>query len=252
MRAIDCLLPASSLRPERIRGVDLLFVRELTSGIHFGKAGRGEDARGAYGFHTMLYTDDQLRRIARAALEHARRRRSRLTIAHKENALPNIPWCAITREVATDFPEVEVEALLVDTLGMQLVNEPTRFDVILAGNLIGDWLSSLGGALVGSIGMLPSASLNASGMGLYEPIHGTAPEIAGQGIANPLGALASIGMMLEQWGESALAERLARATDRVLALGYRTPDLATGADAEKVVGTRELADQIVAAFEEVA
>ncbi len=249
VQAIDCLLDASSLRPERLRGLDILFVRELTSGIHFGEAGRGSDADGEFGFHTMRYSDAQLRRIARVALARADGRRRRLAVAHKENALPHIPWCEITRKEARDFPTVEIETLLVDNLGMQLVHEPTRFDVILAGNLIGDWLSSLGGALVGSLGLLPSASLNADGLGLYEPIHGTAPEIAGRGIANPLGAISSLGMMLEQWGERAYAHRLASACRRVLEAGCRTPDLATGRDGEQVLDTRGLVDRIVDAFE---
>jgi len=245
VRALDCLVECSSLRPERAKEVDLLFVRELTSGIHFGKAERGRDASGEYGYHTMLYYDEQVRRIARVALEQAQRRSGRLSVAHKENALPCIPWQALVREEAERFPDVEVEGLLVDSLAMQLVMDPGRFDVIVAGNLIGDWLSSIGGALVGSIGLLPSASLNAEGFGLYEPIHGTAPEIAGRGVANPLGALGSFVLMLEQWGEVALARHLCAAQQRVLENGARTADLRVGS-ASREVSTAEMVELLLA------
>lgn len=251
VRAVDCLLGASSLRPERVRGLDILFVRELTSGIHFGASGRSEDARGPHGFHTMLYTDDQIRRIARVALERARERSGRLTLAHKENALPRIPWRALLAEEAESFPGVGVEALLVDNLAMQLVMDPLRFDVILAGNLMGDWLSSIGGALVGSIGLLPSASLNEAGLGLYEPIHGTAPEIAGKGIANPLGAIGSASMMLAQWGEKDARRTLETAVLRVLEAGHRTHDL-DPTRPEVCVSTERMADLVIAALPRAA
>jgi 3-isopropylmalate dehydrogenase/3-benzylmalate dehydrogenase len=251
VRAVDCLLGASSLRPQKVEGLDLLFVRELTSGLPFGDAGRGEDARGPFGFHTMRYHDYQIRRIARVALQHASRRRGLVTVAHKENALPCIPWCDLVGEEAAAFPDVRVETMLVDNLSMQLVMNPLRFDVILAENLMGDWMSSLGAALVGSIGLLPSASLNADGFGLYEPIHGTAPEIVGQGIANPLGAIGSAVLMLRQWGEVAAADRIAGAVDRVLADGYRTPDLGATAEARQV-STRGMTDAILAALERLA
>ncbi len=247
VRSIDCLLDASSLKPEKAHGLDILFVRELTSGIHFGPGSRGEDERGSYGYHTMLYYDAQIRRIARVALEHASRRSGRLTVAHKENALPHIPWCALVSEEAAGFPGVEVENLLVDNLAMQLVVDPGQFDVILAGNMMGDWLSSIGGALVGSIGLLASASLNEQGLGLYEPIHGTAPEIAGQGIANPLGALGSLVLMLRQWEEDPLAARIEQAWRRVLEQGYRTPDLGP-ASSGKRVSCEGMADRVIAAL----
>lgn len=216
----------SPLRPELLAGVDLLFVRELASGIYFGAAGRATDPRGDFGFHTMQYHDAEIRRIARVALEFAQNRRGHLTVAHKENALPYLPWSALTLEMAQEFPTVTVEPMLVDNLAMQLVMRPRDFDVVLAGNLFGDILSDLGGAIAGSIGLLGSASLNAQGFGLYEPIHGTAPDIAGQGIANPMGAIASATLMLEQWGETAAAHHLQAAQDRLLAQGYRTADLA--------------------------
>ncbi|MBE9103210.1 3-isopropylmalate dehydrogenase [Vacuolonema iberomarrocanum] len=219
------LFHKSPLRSEVVQGVDLLFVRELASGIYFGESGRAEDAEGVYGFHTMRYGDAEMHRIARVALEWAQTRRRHLTVAHKENALPCLPWSARVEDVASDFPDVTVEPMLVDNLAMQLVLRPCDFDVVLAGNLFGDILSDLGGAIAGSIGMLGSASLNASGFGLYEPIHGTAPDIAGKGIANPMGAIASATLMLEQWGETKGAQQIREAQERILAQGYRTADL---------------------------
>jgi len=219
------LLHKSPLRPEVVQGADVLFVRELASGIYFGESGRSEDAAGAYGFHTMRYGDEEIRRIARVALERAQTRRRHLTVAHKENALPHLPWSALVQDVAADFPEVTVAPMLVDNLAMQLILRPRDFDVVLAGNLFGDILSDLGGAIAGSIGMLGSASLNASGFGLYEPIHGTAPDIAGKGIANPMGTIASATLMLEQWGETEAAKQIQKAQERILAQGYRTADL---------------------------
>jgi isocitrate/isopropylmalate dehydrogenase len=203
----------------------MLIVRELVSGIYFGASGRASDDRGAYGYHTMCYYDDEIRRIARKALQQAQQRRGLLTVAHKENALPHLPWTRLVQEEATQFPDVTVEALLVDNLAMQMVLNPQRFDVILAGNMFGDILSDIGGALVGSIGLLGSASLNGDGFGLYEAIHGTAPDIAGKGIANPLGTLAACVLMLQQWGEMQAARRIIAAQDQILAKGYRTADL---------------------------
>jgi len=234
----------SPLRPELLENVDILFVRELASGIYFGAAGRSANASGEFGFHTMQYADADIRRIARVALELAQKRRRRLTVAHKENALPHLPWTGLTLEVAQNFPDVTVEPMLVDNLAMQLVMRPADFDVVLAGNLFGDILSDLGGAIAGSIGMLGSASLNANGFGLYEPIHGTAPDIAGKGIANPMGTLASAAMMLEQWGEGAAAQHLQAAQNRILAQGYRTPDLAPRSP-DICIHTREFVDRIV-------
>jgi 3-isopropylmalate dehydrogenase len=251
VRAVDCLVNASSLRPEHVRGLDLLFVRELTSGMPFGAAGRGRDDRGDFGYHTLHYYDFQVRRIARVALQHAAQRRRHLTVAHKENALPQIPWCDLVREEAANHPDVEVEPMLVDTLAMQLVMTPGRFDVILAENLTGDWLSSIGAGLVGSIGLLPSASLNPDGFGLYEPIHGTAPELVGQGIANPIGAIGSVRMLLEQWRQPRIAAHLGTAVDRVLREGYRTPDLGPTPRSHQV-NTRGMTDHILAALDATA
>ncbi len=240
-------LHQSPLKSEKLAGVDLLFVRELVSGIYFGPAGRSIDAEGAYGFHTMQYHDWEIRRIARVALQKAQARRQRLTVAHKQNALPHLPWTQLVREVAADFPDVEIEPMLVDNLAMQLMLRPHHFDVILAGNLFGDILSDLGGVLVGSIGLLGSASLNADGFGLYEPIHGTAPDIAGKGIANPLGAINSLVLMLQQWGEQTAAARIQQAEAQLLAKGYRTADLFDRPN-EILVNTAEYVDRLLEEF----
>ncbi|WP_242051439.1 isocitrate/isopropylmalate dehydrogenase family protein [Nostoc sp. FACHB-280] len=245
IRIVDSLLHKSSLRPEKVKGLDILVIRELVSGIYFGPSGRFEDEQGAYGYHTMLYYDEEIRRIARQALRKAQQRRGRLTVAHKENALPHLPWTRIVQAEAINFPGVIVEPMLVDNLAMQMVLNPQRFDVILASNLFGDILSDIGGALVGSLGLLGSASLNADGFGLYEPIHGTAPDIAGLGIANPLGTLGACVLMLQQWGEAGAAQRILVAQDKVLAKGYRTADLSPQGS-EILVNTEEIIDLLLA------
>ncbi|MEA5472133.1 isocitrate/isopropylmalate dehydrogenase family protein [Spirulina sp. 06S082] len=235
------LLTSSPIKPDRLQGVDLLFVRELASGIYFGTSGRDCD----HGFHTMHYTDREIRRIARVALSYARDRRQHLTIAHKENALPHIPWTRLVQGEAQNFPEVRIEPMLVDNLAMQLVMRPREFDVILAGNLFGDILSDLGGAIAGSIGLLGSASLNRSGFGMYEAIHGTAPDIAGKGIANPLGTLAGVMLMLAEWGETEAVQSLSTIQDRLLSQGYRTADLYHGEESSQILVTT---DELVALF----
>jgi 3-isopropylmalate dehydrogenase len=238
------LLNQSSLKPEKLHEVDILFVRELVSGIYFGASGRAADANGEYGYHTMHYYDWQIRRIAKVALRHAQYRRGLLTVAHKENALPHLPWSRLVAEEAVAFPDVIVEYMLVDNLAMQLVMQPQHFDVILAGNLFGDIISDIGGALVGSIGLLGSASMNENGFGLYEPIHGTAPDITGKGIANPLGMINSMAMMLQQWGENAAASLIAEAQKRLLSKGYRTADLLTQHE-EQLVTTQECVQHLI-------
>lgn len=243
-RLFPSLLHKSSLKPDLVQDLDILFVRELVSGIYFGPSGRTADPQGRYGYHTMLYRDWQIRRIARVALQHAQKRRGLVTVAHKENALPHLPWSQLTREVADNFPGVRVEPMLVDNLAMQLVRNPKQFDVILAGNLFGDILSDIGGALVGSVGLLASASLNADGFGLYEAIHGTAPDIAGKGLANPLGTIGAVVLMLQQWGEVQAANNLIYAQERVLTAGYRTADLAPQGE-EILVSGDELTDRLI-------
>ncbi len=244
IRIIDSLVHKSSLRPEKVQGLDILIIRELVSGIYFGPAGRSSDEKGAYGYHTMLYYDEEIRRIARIALQKAQERRGLLTVAHKENALPHLPWTRIVQEEAIKFPGVVVEPMLVDNLAMQMVLNSQKFDTILAGNMFGDILSDIGGALVGSIGLLGSASLNADGFGLYEAIHGTAPDIAGKGIANPLGTLGACVLMLQQWGEVGAAQRIIAAQDRVLSRGYRTADLFPQGS-EIFVNTEKLIDLLL-------
>jgi 3-isopropylmalate dehydrogenase/3-benzylmalate dehydrogenase len=244
IRIIDSLVHKSSLRPEKVQGLDILIIRELVSGIYFGPAGRSSDEKGAYGYHTMLYYDEEIRRIARIALQKAQERRGLLTVAHKENALPHLPWTRIVQEEAIKFPGVVVEPMLVDNLAMQMVLNPQKFDTVLAGNMFGDILSDIGGALVGSIGLLGSASLNADGFGLYEPIHGTAPDIAGKGIANPLGTLGACVLMLQQWGEVGAAQRIMAAQEQVLSEGYRTADLFPQGS-EIFVNTEKLIDLLL-------
>jgi 3-isopropylmalate dehydrogenase len=239
VRTFDYLFDKSSLKTEKLKGVDILFVRELTSGIYFGASGRDALGQGAYGYHTMYYADWEIRRIARVALQKAQGRRGLLTVAHKENALPHLPWTRLTQEEAKDFPTVTVEPMLVDNLAMQLVIAPQRFDVILASNLFGDILSDIGGAIVGSIGLLGSASLNNNGFGMYEAVHGTAPDIAGKGIANPVGTLAGVVLMLQQWGEIEAAEALLQAQENIFCKGYRTADLFSQ-KTEILVNTQEL------------
>ncbi|MEB3356189.1 MAG: isocitrate/isopropylmalate family dehydrogenase [Synechococcales bacterium] len=238
------LQSVSPIKAERLQGVDILFVRELVGGIYFGPSGRGTNDQGDYGYHAMHYGDWQIRRIARVALQQAQQRRQHLTVAHKENALPHLPWTRLVREEAQAFPGITVEPMLVDNLAMQLVMRPQDFDVVLAGNLFGDILSDLGGAIAGSIGLLGSASLNALGFGLYEAIHGTAPDIAGKGIANPLGTLAGVVLMLQQWGEAQAAQHLMTTQAALLAQGYRTADLYSSGNAsqphERLVTTAEL------------
>jgi 3-isopropylmalate dehydrogenase/3-benzylmalate dehydrogenase len=238
VKTFPSLLNTSSLKVHKLQGVDILFVRELVSGLYFGPNGRDQDVNGPYGYHTMRYYDHEICRIARVALQLAERRRGLLTIAHKENALPHIPWCRLVQAEAQAYPQVTVKPMLIDTLAMQLVLNPQQFDVVLAGNLFGDILSDLGGAIVGSIGLLGSASFNAEGFGLYEPVHGTAPDIAGQGIANPLGMINSVILMLQHWGEKAAAQALIQAQTHLLAQGYRTADLVPQ-DSEILVNTQK-------------
>ncbi|MEM7580136.1 MAG: 3-isopropylmalate dehydrogenase [Cyanobacteria bacterium P01_A01_bin.80] len=244
IRIVNSLLDKSSLRPEKVQGLDILIIRELVSGIYFGSAGRSSDEKGSYGYHTMRYYDEEIRRIARQALQKAQQRRGLLTVAHKENALPHLPWTSLVQAEAVHFPEVVIESMLVDNLAMQMIINPQRFDVILAGNIFGDILSDIGGALVGSLGLLGSASLNADGFGLYEAIHGTAPDIAGKGIANPLGTLGACVLMLQQWGKIAASQRIIIAQEQVLAKGYRTADLSPQGS-EIFVNTEELIDLLL-------
>ncbi|MGF1481646.1 MAG: 3-isopropylmalate dehydrogenase [Cyanophyceae cyanobacterium] len=251
VRSFPSLYDKSPLRKDKLQGIDILFVRELVSGIYFGPAGCGEDENGGYGYHTMRYYDWEMRRIAQVALQQAQNRRGLLTVAHKENALPCLRWSHLVQEEALNFPQIIVEPMLVDNLAMQLVMNPRYFDVILAGNLFGDILSDLGGAIAGSISLLGSASLNAQGFGLYEPVHGTAPDIAGRGIANPLGTLEGVVLMLQHWGEQRAAHRIVQVQEQLLAQGYRTADLSLQGR-EILVNTQELVELFLQELSEAA
>jgi 3-isopropylmalate dehydrogenase len=240
VRPFPALADASPLRAERLAGTDLLVVRELTGGLYFGERGREADRA----FDTCEYTREEVRRVALRAFEAARARRGRVTSVDKANVLETSRlWREEVGAVAAEHPDVEVEHALVDAVAMRLMARPADFDVILTENLFGDILSDEAAMLAGSIGMLPSASLGADGPGLYEPVHGSAPDIAGRGLANPMAACLSAAMMLRHsLGAPEAASRIEAAVERVLADGARTADL--GGD----LGTREVGDRILAAL----
>ena len=244
------LAAASTLKPEVVAGLDLMIIRELTGDIYFGQPrGRRRNAQGdAEGFDTMLYSVPEIERIARVGFETARRRARRLTSVDKANVLDtSILWREVVTRVANDYADVELSHMYVDNAAMQLVRNPKQFDVIVTGNIFGDILSDEASMLAGSIGMLPSASLDARNKGLYEPIHGSAPDIAGQGKANPLATILSLGMMFRYtFARADLADRVERAVRSVLAQGVRTADIAL--PGERIVGTRAMGDAVVAAL----
>jgi len=242
VRPSPALVGASPLREERISGTDLLVVRELTGGIYFGDSGRS----GAEAHDTCEYSEAEVERIAHTGFRAARRRAEvsgrvpRVSSVDKANVLETSRlWREVVGRVATEYPDVELDHLLVDNAAMQLVSRPAEFDVILTENLFGDILSDESAMLTGSLGMLPSASLGEEGApGLFEPVHGSAPDIAGQGIANPLATFLTVGMMLRHgFGRAEEARRIEAAVDRVLDDGLRTPDLLRG-----TVGTPPLAE----------
>jgi 3-isopropylmalate dehydrogenase len=262
VRPSPALLNASPLRPERIAGTDLLVVRELTGGIYFGDSGREGDTA----HDTCEYSAAEIERIARVGFEAAQRRaagserKPRVTSVDKANVLETSRlWREVVGRVAPDYPDVELDHLLVDNAAMQLVSRPADFDVIVTENLFGDILSDESAMLTGSLGMLPSASLGVDGApGLFEPVHGSAPDIAGKGIANPLATFLSVAMMLRHGLERPdEASRIEAAVDAVLEQGMRTPDLAAGTlavppmpdvPAEVEVGTAEMTDAVLAAL----
>jgi 3-isopropylmalate dehydrogenase len=248
-RCWPALVGASPLRPQRAAGIDALVVRELVSGIYYGAAKRGAGPSGRWASQELYYDESQILRIARAGFAHAERRRRKLAYVHKGNVVQGVfgLWTEIVRAVAAEHPQVALEEYLVDNMAAQLVRRPADFDVILAENMFGDILSDLLAGVVGSIGMLPSASLNASGFGLYESIGGTAPDIAGKGIANPISTVLSAGMMCElSFGMPQVARAIEEAVAQVLAEA-RTPDIAD--DALKTVGSRDMAERIAAALQ---
>ena len=244
------LAASSSLRPEVVSGLDIMIVRELTGDIYFGAPrGRRVNAAGdAEGFDTMLYSEPEIRRIARFGFEVARKRARRLCSVDKANVLDtSILWREVVGCIAKDYPDVELSHMYVDNAAMQLVREPRQFDVIVTGNMFGDILSDEASMLAGSIGMLPSASLDANNKGLYEPIHGSAPDIAGQNKANPLATILSLAMMFRYtFGRADISERIETAVRKVLAQGKRTGDIAL--PGEQITGTREMGDAVVAAL----
>ena len=239
------LADASAMKPEIVAGLDILIIRELTGDIYFGtpKGITGEKGN-REGFDTMRYTEGQIARVAHVAFQAARARSKRVTSVDKANVLDTMQlWREVVIEVSADYPDVALDHLYVDNAAMQLVKTPKQFDVILTGNMFGDILSDQASMLTGSIGMLPSASLNAANFGLYEPIHGSAPDIAGQDKANPLATILSAAMMLRfSLNNPAAADRIERAVQAVLEAGHRTRDLGG------TMGTRAMGDAVVAAL----
>ncbi|HMA26388.1 MAG: 3-isopropylmalate dehydrogenase [Solirubrobacterales bacterium] len=245
VRPSEALLDASPLRRERIEGTDLLVVRELTGGIYFGDSGRDGDRA----HDDCAYTVEEIARIARVAFEAAGERRGRVTSVDKANVLETSRlWRETVTNLAPEYGGVQLDHLLVDNAAMQLVSRPSEFDVIVTENLFGDILSDEAAMLTGSLGMLPSASLGEGGPGVYEPVHGSAPDIAGTGKANPLATLLSVAMMLRYGlGMHEEADKLDGAVDAALAEGLRTPDLA-GGDGTREVGTEEMTEAVLAAL----
>ncbi len=239
------LADASAMKPEIVAGLDILIIRELTGDIYFGTPKGITGEKGSReGFDTMRYTESQIARVAHVAFQAARARSKRVTSVDKANVLDTMQlWRDVVTEIAADYPDVALDHLYVDNAAMQLVKNPRQFDVVLTGNMFGDILSDQASMLTGSIGMLPSASLNATNFGLYEPIHGSAPDIAGQDIANPLATILSAAMMLRfSLNNAAAADRIEHAVQSVLEAGHRTRDLGGS------VGTRAMGDAVLAAL----
>lgn len=248
------LVSASSLKPELVAGLDILIIRELTGDIYFGQPrGRRTAVDGHFpgaeeAFDTMRYSKPEIERIARVAFDAARQRGKKVTSVDKANVLETFQfWKDVVTEVHRDYPDVELQHMYVDNAAMQLVKAPKSFDVIVTGNMFGDILSDEASMLTGSIGMLPSASLNDRKQGLYEPSHGSAPDIAGKGVANPLATILSAAMMLRfSLGQPEAADRIEAAVKAVLAQGLRTPDIHS--EGTTKVGTREMGDAVVKAI----
>ena len=248
------LTHASSLKPELVAGLDILIIRELTGDIYFGQPrGRRESPDGAFkgapeAFDTMRYSRPEIERIAHVAFQAARKRNKKVTSVDKANVLETFQfWKDVVTEVHAQYPDVELEHMYVDNAAMQLVKAPKKFDVLVTGNMFGDILSDEAAMLTGSIGMLPSASLNEQGRGLYEPSHGSAPDIAGKDLANPLATILSVAMMLRfSLNQPDAADRIESAVQHVLASGLRTADI--WSEGTTKVGTRAMGDAVVAAL----
>ncbi|PIV88733.1 MAG: 3-isopropylmalate dehydrogenase [Hydrogenophilales bacterium CG17_big_fil_post_rev_8_21_14_2_50_63_12] len=243
------LAGASSLKPEVVAGLDIMIVRELTSGLYFGQPRGIEIRKGErVGFNTMFYSESEIRRVAHIAFAIAMKRGKRLCSVEKANVLEcSELWREVVAEVAKRYPEVELSTMYVDNAAMQLVRNPKQFDVIVTSNLFGDILSDEASMLSGSIGMLPSASLDEHNKGMYEPIHGSAPDIAGRDIANPLATILSVAMMYRYtFAEAATADRIENAVKQVIAQGYRTSDIWTAGGTK--VSCSAMGDAVVAAM----
>lgn len=244
------LADSSSLKPEVVAGLDILIVRELTGGVYFGQPrGIREVGGQREGFNTMHYNEAEIERIGRVAFEAAMQRNKKVCSVDKANVLETSElWREVMIRVARDYPQVELTHMYVDNAAMQLVRWPKQFDVMVTENLFGDILSDQASMLTGSIGMLPSASLNDKGQGLYEPSHGSAPDIAGQGIANPLATILSAAMLLRySFGRGDLASKIEAAVSRVLDQGLRTADICTPQD--RKVSTADMGNAVVAALD---
>ncbi|HEY9052870.1 MAG TPA: 3-isopropylmalate dehydrogenase [Gammaproteobacteria bacterium] len=243
------LADASSLKPELVAGLDIMIVRELTGGIYFGKPRAIEERNGErYGYNTMCYGEAEIERIARSAFDIAMKRNKHVCSVDKANVLEvSELWREVVTRVAKDYPEIKLSHMYVDNAAMQLVKWPKQFDVMVTENMFGDILSDAAAMLTGSIGMLPSASLNAEGKGMYEPIHGSAPDIAGKGIANPLATILSVAMMLRySLNQTEAAQRIEDAVGKVLDKGLRTPDIMS--EGCKEIGTAAMGDAVVNAL----
>ena len=242
-------MDSSSLKPSVIEGVDLVVVRELTGGLYYAQPkGRHETDQGWTAVDTMRYNEGELERILRVGFELAQGRRHKLTSVDKANVLEvTVLWREIMNDLCREYPDVELSHMYVDNAAMQLVRAPKQFDVIVTGNMFGDILSDEAAMLTGSIGMLPSASLNSEKQGMYEPCHGSAPDIAGKGIANPLATILSGAMMLRySLGEEKAAEAIEAAVSKVLDQGLRTADIMSSEG--RKVSTREMGDAVLAAL----
>ena len=242
------LVSASTLKEEKVSGLDLLIVRELTGGIYFGEP-RGIIEGSEEALNTMRYSKTEIERIGRVAFEAAQKRDGKLCSVDKANVLEvGVFWRDVISELSKEYPEVELTHMLVDNAAMQLVREPKQFDVVVTGNLFGDILSDIAAMLTGSIGMLPSASLNGSSKGLYEPVHGSAPDIAGKDMANPLGSILSVAMMMRYtFHEEEVAIAIESSVESVLASGKRTQDIAM--ETNSVIGTKEMGREVLAKME---
>ncbi len=244
------LAHASTLKPEVVSGLDILIVRELTGGIYFGqpRGYRTKENGVREGYNTYVYDENEIRRIGRVAFEAARARNKKLCSVDKANVLEvTVLWREVMNELAVDYPDVELSHMYVDNAAMQLVRAPKQFDVVVTGNMFGDILSDAAAMLTGSIGMLPSASLDANNKGMYEPCHGSAPDIAGQGIANPLATILSAAMMLRYSLDSAAAaDKIEAAVSQVLDQSLRTADIIS--EGMTRVSTSKMGDAVVAAL----